>query len=331
MSKGSSRPFRNLRTILALGLLIAIGRPAAGAQAGGTSSYAQPGRLVRLNDGRSINLNCTGKGLPTVVLESGFGAGASAWAGVQPLIAAKTRVCSYDRAGYGFSDPGRMPRDGEAIARDLDQTLRRAGERGPFVAVGHSAGGLYARLFAARRVRETIALVLVEPSVPFQDRRVAAIVGPNAGSLEGVRHRPAACLEAAIKGSQDALDALGCLPKESADMRVIASRPSTWRTQLSELDTLFKGTSAQVLRTIPVLKDKPVIILTASPTGLPAGKDNPSAMVWQGLHHETAGEFLKGQQRLVKSSHLMMNDRPEVVAATVLESVEAGRLTSQRR
>ncbi len=238
-----------------------------------------------------MNIVCTGKGSPTVMLESGFGAGASAWARVQPLIAAKTRVCSYDRAGYGFSDPGRMPRDGEAIARDLDQTLRRAGEKGPFVVVGHSAGGLYARLFAARRRREIIGLVLVDTSVPFQDRRVAAVAGRNAGSLEGVRRHPEACFVAATKGSQESLDALGCLPKDNGPMRVIASRPSTWKTQLSELDMLFKETSVQVVRTLPVLRDKPVIVLTASPTGLPAGKDDPSAMIWQALHRETAANF----------------------------------------
>ncbi|MGH6965185.1 MAG: alpha/beta fold hydrolase, partial [Phenylobacterium sp.] len=86
-----------------------------------------------------------------MLLESGFGAGAFAWGQAQPIVARTTRVCSYDRAGYGFSDPGPSPRDGAAIARDLDAALRRAGERGPFVIVGHSAGGLYARLFAARR------------------------------------------------------------------------------------------------------------------------------------------------------------------------------------
>lgn len=287
--------------------------------------YAHPGRLVRLADGRALNLVCSGRGSPTVILESGFGAGAFAWGKVQPVVARRTRVCSYDRAGYGFSDPGPLPRDGAAIARDLDGALRRAGERGPFVIVGHSSGGLYARLFAARRHSEAAGLVLVDPSVPFQDRRLAAAFGAGAGGLEGVRRRPAACLQAAESRSQAALEAEGCLPKQPARARAAAAQPGGWRTQVSELDTLFTTTSERVNRTRPVLKDIPTIVLTASATGIAAGQEDPGAMVWQSLHREIATGAFRGEQRIVKSSHLMMSDRPEVVAAAALELVDANR------
>lgn len=293
--------------------------------------YAQPGRLVRLADGRSINMVCSGRGSPTVILESGFGAGAFAWGQVQPIIARKTRVCSYDRAGYGFSDPGPLPRDGAAIARDLDDALRRAGERGPFVIVGHSAGGLYARLFAARRRSEAVGLVLVDTSVPFQDRRFAAAFGGGAGGLEGVRRHPAACLQAAESRSQVALEAEGCLPKRPARARAAAAQPGGWRTQVSELDTLFTTTSEQVNRARPVLKEIPTIVLTASSTGVVAGQEDPGAMLWQALHREIAAASLGGQHRLVKSGHLMMVDRPDVVAEAALELVDASRKTPAGR
>jgi pimeloyl-ACP methyl ester carboxylesterase len=278
-----------------------------------------------------MNLVCSGRGAPTVLLESGFGAGAFAWGQVQPLVAVKTRACSYDRAGYGFSDVGPSPRDGAAIARDLDAALRKAGERGPFVIVGHSSGGLYARLFAARRLREAAGLVLVDPSVPFQDRRLAAAFGAGAGSLDGVRRHPAACLHAAQSGSKAALEVDGCLPKEPGRARTLASRPGVWRTQVSELDTLFTTTSEQVNRTRPILKDVPTIVLTASPTGLAAGQEDPGAMVWQSLHREIAGGAFRGEQRIVKSSHLMMKDRPEVVAGAALELVDASRKAAASR
>lgn len=296
----------------------------------GNDPYARPGRLVRLPDGRTLNLVCAGHGSPTVLFESGFGGGAVAWASVQPIVAQRTRTCSYDRAGSGFSESGPLPRDGAAIARDLDAALRGVGERGPYIVVGHSAGGLYGLLFAARRRSEVAGLVLVDSSVPYQDRRTAAVFGPGAGGLDGVRRRPQACLDAAKKRSQAALDAEGCLPKAPGPARQLASQPGAWANQLSELDTLFSSTSAQVGRIGGILKEKPVIVLTASPSGLPAGREDPGALFWQGVHKELADAFLNGEHRIVKSSHLMMVDRPDVVAAAALELVDAQRKNGGR-
>src|SRR5438105_2292686 len=109
-----------------------------------------PGMQVKLPDGRAINFRCMGRGSPTVIFESGFGASSRAWTEVQALVAPTNKACAYDRAGYGFSDPGPLPRDGAAVARDLDQALRAARLSGPYVIVGHSAGALYALLFMPR-------------------------------------------------------------------------------------------------------------------------------------------------------------------------------------
>ena len=114
----------------------------------GVLDEAKPARLVVLPDGRKLNFRCMGSGSPTIVFESGWGATSTAWAKVQPALSTSYRTCSYDRAGYGFSDPGPDPRDGSAIAADLDAGLRAARLTGPFVLVGHSAGGLYIRLLA---------------------------------------------------------------------------------------------------------------------------------------------------------------------------------------
>ena len=159
--------------------------------------YAQPGRPVRLPDQRQLNFRCMGHGSPTVLLEAGFGAGSNAWSAVAPRIAGVTQVCAYDRAGYGFSDPGPMPRDGAAIARDLDAGLKAAHIAGPYVVVGHSAGGLYARLFAARRIKEVVGLVFVDSSVEHQTQRLQALFGPGAGTLDGPERRPLRCLKLA--------------------------------------------------------------------------------------------------------------------------------------
>jgi pimeloyl-ACP methyl ester carboxylesterase len=298
----------------------------------GAVAYDQPGELATLPDHRKLNLQCIGRGRPTVILESGFAANAGAWTKVQPLVARTTRVCAYDRAGYGFSDPGPLPRDGAAIARDLDRGLRSAQEQGPFILVGHSAGGLYVRLLAARRLSNVVGLIFVDPSVEYQDRRYAAAFGPGVGSVEGIRQRVLKCAVAMEAKPADDADREACAPRSaSAHDRAVALRPQTWRSQVSEIETLFTSTSDQVTRVGDLLKDVPAVVLTATPTGLPAGADDPGGQVWQGLHRELASRFIQGEQRLVKSSHLIMIDRPEVVAAEIKNMVDATRGSNSRQ
>lgn len=291
--------------------------------------YEQPGRLVELPDHRHLNIRCLGHGSPTVIFEAGFGAGSNAWSYVQPRVAQVTRACAYDRAGYGFSDPGPSPRDGSAIARDLDNGLKAAGIGGPYVVVGHSAGGLYARLFAARRRKEVVGLVFVDSSVEHQTQRMQAIFGAAAGSLDGLQRRALRCLNitSAPHTAIDDPGLLDCAPaKAGAHARQIALRPDTWRTQASELDNLFSTTSDEVDRVGDLLQDIPAIVLSAGAAdGAPATADDPGGKVWQDMHRQLAAGFLRGDQRIVKSSHLMMNDRPEAVTAAVVELVEAAR------
>jgi hypothetical protein len=102
---------------------------------GQETNYSAPGRLVDVG-GRKLHINCTGAGSPTVVLEAGGGAFAIDWALVQPRVAESTRVCSYDRAGLGWSDPGPSYETVEQIVSDLHGLLERAGENRPYVLVG---------------------------------------------------------------------------------------------------------------------------------------------------------------------------------------------------
>jgi pimeloyl-ACP methyl ester carboxylesterase len=292
-------------------------------------AYDRPGRPVTLPDHRRLNFRCMGQGSPTVILEAGFGAGSNAWESVQPKIARVTRVCAYDRAGYGFSDPGPLPRDGEAIARDLDFGLKAADIAGPYVVVGHSAGGLYARLFAARRRKDVVGLVFVDSSVEHQTQRMVALFGPGAGGIEGIVRRPKRCLEATLapQAPENAAVLLDCAPATAdAQAQLIGRRPDTWRTQISELETLFTTTSDEVDRTGDILRGIPAIVLTASAAdGAPTAGLDPGAVAWQNFHRHLAAGFERGDQRLVKSSHLMMKDRPDMVAAATIELVQAAR------
>src|SRR5689334_4275127 len=126
----------------------ALGAPlTATAQTKAGALPPPPGRLVDVG-GQRIHLNCTGRGSPTVVFENGAGDFSIVWSLVQPRVSEFTRACSYDRAGYAWSDPGARPRTYDQISLELHSALERAGERGPYVLVGQSYGGLVVRGFA---------------------------------------------------------------------------------------------------------------------------------------------------------------------------------------
>jgi pimeloyl-ACP methyl ester carboxylesterase len=116
--------------------------------------------------GYRLHLHCSGAGFPVVVFDAALGGSSISWTLVQPRIAALTRACAYDRAGFGWSDAGPMPRTAGLIARELLALLDRAGEPPPYVLVGHSFGALVVRLFAARHPELTAGLVFVDPAHP---------------------------------------------------------------------------------------------------------------------------------------------------------------------
>src|SRR5688500_9896367 len=120
-----------------------------------------PGQLVDIG-GYRLHLWCTGKGSPAVVLASGAGAFSVDWGLVQPEVARFARVCSYDRAGSAWSDPGPIPRTMKQEVYELRALLRKARVKAPYVLVGHSYGGLLARLYARQYRREVVGLVLVD-------------------------------------------------------------------------------------------------------------------------------------------------------------------------
>lgn len=320
----SLRPARNSSPILALAALALASCNLPGSLQAAAAD-ARPGRLVSLPDGRRLNLVCTGRGSPTVVLEAGFGATAGAWYKVQPALARTTRVCAYDRAGSGFSDPGPLPRDGAALARDLDQALTAAKIAGPYILVGHSAGGLYARLFAARRQGQVVGLVLLDPSV---ERRAARPVGDG---LDGIRRRLQRCLAVSEAQPQPPVtDAAweGCVSVKSGLQAIkVAQQPDAWRNQLSELDSIFGSSSDQVFRSHGLFRGVPMYVITASQTAAAApsyGFDKPRSIVE--LQHEAIARLSEtGSQQTVVSSHMVMLDRPEVAVLAAEEMIRAHR------
>jgi pimeloyl-ACP methyl ester carboxylesterase len=126
------------------------------------STTAMPGHLVDVG-GRRLYVHCTGSGSPTVVLVSGLAETSVYWGGwIAPAVAQNTTVCAYDRAGQGWSDPPASPQDGVAVATDLHTLLDHAQIPGPYVLVGHSTGGAYIRIFAARYPDQVAGMVLLD-------------------------------------------------------------------------------------------------------------------------------------------------------------------------
>lgn len=169
------------RAFLGLGVLvIALAGAGATYQTVATEMderrYPPPGQLVDAG-GHWLHLNVMGEDRdgPTVILEAGgMGGMSSQWAWVQPEIAEFARVVSYDRAGLGWSEPGRQAHDARHISQQLHTALEEAGIGGPYVLVGHSMGGLYARQFAGDYPDEVAGMVLLDSSHPDQGTRLEA-------------------------------------------------------------------------------------------------------------------------------------------------------------
>jgi pimeloyl-ACP methyl ester carboxylesterase len=115
-------------------------------------------------EGRRVHMVASGQGAPTVVLEAGFSSTSRTWTRLQRDLAQTHRVVAYDRAGLGQSEPSAHPRTSRAIVEDLRAALRSVGVSPPFILVGHSAGGLHARVFAALYPAEVAGLVLIDPA-----------------------------------------------------------------------------------------------------------------------------------------------------------------------
>jgi pimeloyl-ACP methyl ester carboxylesterase len=144
-----------------------------------------PGKFYDV-DGYKMHIYCTGQGSPALVLDAGLGNDWTVWGAVQPELSKTTRVCSYDRAGFGGSasrPPGTQ--DADHIAHELHELLAQAGITGPIILMGHSIAGLYIRDYAALYPQQVAGLILVDSSFPLQDQNpvvkaaIASIPGLN--------------------------------------------------------------------------------------------------------------------------------------------------------
>lgn len=290
-------------------------------------AYPPPGKIYAV-DGHAMHLDCTGMGSPTLVLESGRGESFLVWGKVQPSLSRTTRVCSYDRAGLGWSAPVEGLRDSEHIAVQLHGLLAAAGVQGPLVLMGHSAGGKHIRVYAARYPGQVEGLVFLDSATAAQlPARMAALDQHSASSI--------ALLKAAIAlGIPRAIGACSTPPPgfaATADLwRADACKPS-YVTAYAREQEAGPQSMAQADR-LGSFGDMPILVFSRD-TRLPRPRALPPSVPtaeWERANRihdrwqEKLAHLSTRSRRIIarNSGHYIHFDRPNLVVREVSAFVQ---------
>lgn len=265
-----------------------------------------PGKLVDIGTHR-LYLYCMGRGSPTVVLDAGLGGSSLEWLVVQQQVAVHTRVCAYDRAGYGWSDAGPGPRTSLRNAMELHALLANAGIEPPYVLTGHSFGGYDVQLFASLYPDTVSGMVLVDSSHGRQvERFEAEPIGVSTAPRPG----------SAILMSRPAVPKN--LPANLSE--TVATLMSTSKTLLATTDELVNfRLSAQQVTDAAAWPDVPVVVLTRGQRVWPSDeKGRLMEALWMELQDELAQRNPRSLHIVVRGSgHHIHLEQPTVVARAV--------------
>lgn len=309
-----------LASLLGLLLVGYIYEPIA--EAADAKAYPLPGQLVNVG-GYHLHLNCTGTGSPTVVIESGLGDWSASWSSwVQPEVAKATRVCTYDRAGAGWSESGSRPPTVEEFAKDLHTLLQNAGIPGPYVLVGHSLGGLTVRVFVHEYAADVAGVVLIESMSLRQAKPSATGTPPAATRSSGFS---ILTLPARIGLVRLLAGPLGLKSDFSPDVQpaytAFSVTPRAFQTGLDESAGLredFIQASA-----VNTFGDLPLIVLTS--------KLNTSPKEWQEWQTELLQLSSNSQQLFAEhSGHNIQIEQPEAAVAAIIQMIQQVRGTANR-
>jgi pimeloyl-ACP methyl ester carboxylesterase len=270
------------------------------------ASTPPPGQLVDVG-GHRLHLWCTGAGTPPVILEAGLGGSSAGWGFVQPDIARFTRVCSYDRAGMGYSDPGPSPRTARRIAEELAKLIDRSGLDGPVVLVAASSGGFDVRVFASDHTDRVAGLILIDAShedqtheVPRLARWVPLLSSIGIFRLLGISFGPSPAL---LSPSDQRF--LGATRFRAAGYRAAADEIIHIRESASEVRTSR--------RKLPI----PVVVVTGA-----RGAD----ATWRDLQRDQVKLSERGCQIIAEQSgHLVQIDQPQIVVNAVRAVIDGTR------
>lgn len=272
-----------------------------------------PGRLVDIG-GYRLHILCKGEGVPAIILDSGTGGFSLEWARVQEVMARRTQVCSYDRAGYGWSDVGPLPRTSKRISGELHALLEKAGVPGPYILAGHSFGGYTAQLFARNYPAETAGLILIDASHPEQADRF-----PRAEPRRAPVRRQGARTYSIV---QHVLH-----PNYPDETALLATRimnswhhKATWREEMK----MFQRSGKQVSESSP-MPAVPVTVLTRGRRAWPYNAfGNEMERVWMEMQDELS-QLGSDQVHLIaeRSGHMIHLDQPGIVISAMLTMINA--------
>ncbi|PYT84213.1 MAG: hypothetical protein DMG40_01790 [Acidobacteria bacterium] len=318
--------YRVLRTLgYAIGvilLLAAIGATYEAIESSRAEREPPSGRLVDVG-GYKMHLDCEGQGTPAVVLESGLWDDSTVWHKVQPEIAKLARVCSYDRAGLGYSDPrpDQVP-DSRNIALNLHMLLASAGVSPPYVLVGHSLGGIHIRVYQNLRRSDVVGMVLVDSEHPDQENRLP----PEMNKIQSRLYLKSELWGVAVPlGIPRLLDACGV----TVDCR--------WQTvKAREAEVQAIGASLDEARHTVSLDSMPLVVVSrdpengAAPGLIPPDVSRRVEHQWVQMQKELGRLSANGSRMVATgSTHYVQIDRPDVVIAAVRTVLGAARSTSK--
>ena len=280
------------------------------------------GQLVDVN-GHMMHVHCTGEGSPTVILEGGVPEWSIHWQKVQPEISKFTRVCSYDRAGYGWSEPGPSPRTAEAVVTELHTLLQNSGETGPFIYVAHSFWGPAALLYQINYPDEIVGMILIETWSPDLYTPMPEVVAqslPLARTLKTIAPLGQVRLvgELGILPLADMLQAK-LLPEElQPAYKAAYYDDGMWNAMYEEYSAMEQ--SGARMETLASLADLPLVVVQA---GIRAADDFPPDDVWDATQEYLAGLSTNGQLVFVEDSgHFVQLEKPDLIVDLIRDMVE---------
>ena len=274
-------------------------------------------------NGHKIHISCTGSGSPTIILDAGLGNDSVWWAEIQPVLSKTTRVCSYDRAGFGWSDQQPAPRDADHIADELHQMLLQAQVTDPIVLMGHSIAGLYMRDYATRYPNHVAGMILVDVSTPLQEQ--------NPAFSAGSKGPPAWILRTAmIAGIPRLIGMCSASPHgPNADLWKLRAEDICrlhYSAMSGELDS-FHASGEETIHTGPY-GSLPILIISHDPAKMlatthPTKQDVGRQDAWTQMQEDLKKLSTRSQRIIAKGSrHNVPIDRPNLIENKVSLFVE---------
>lgn len=307
-------------------LVVAILIAGAIAKSNLAKKFPAPGQLVDVG-GYQMHIYCTGQGSPTVMLEAGSGDSSLIWAKVQPKIAEFTRVCSYDRAGLGWSDPSPYPRTANTMVEELHTLMLTAKIDGPYVFVGHSLGGMLVRMYAHKYPDDISGMVLVDSlheARMIRNPDLADAIQEAAGQFRIFAFLNSTGITAL---APQAIPNTGLPADANKRYQALMASTDALATWLAELEMGEANCAEALALQINSFGNLPLIVISAGHGDrLASFSDAENQQLWENMQieqTELAGLSSQGKQIIAeKSGHHVQLDQPELVIDAIRQVIE---------